>query len=151
MKVYLGSDHAGFELKEEIKSYLQENGYEVEDCGAFTFDKNDDYPDFIGRAATGVAFDPLSKGIVFGKSGAGECIVANKIKGIRAILGFNKENVKLSRLHNDANILSLGSAFVNDELAKELVELFLETPFSNEERHKRRIDKITKIERSQTS
>lgn len=146
MKVYLGSDHAGFELKEEIKSYLQENGYEVEDCGAFTFDKNDDYPDFIGRAATGVAFDPLSKGIVFGKSGAGECIVANKIKGIRAILGFNKENVKLSRLHNDANILSLGSAFVNDELAKELVELFLETPFSNEERHKRRIDKITKIE-----
>ena len=146
MKVYLGSDHAGFELKEEIKSYLQENGYEVEDCGAFTFDKNDDYPDFIAKAAINVSKNPNSKGIVFGKSGAGECIVANKIKGIRAILGFNKENVKLSRLHNDANILSLGSAFVNDELAKELVELFLETPFSNEERHKRRIDKITKIE-----
>ena len=83
MKVFLGTDHAGFELKEKIKSYLQELGYEVEDCGAFTFDKNDDYPDFIARAAMGVSKDPDSRGIVFGKSGAGEAIVANKIKGIR--------------------------------------------------------------------
>lgn len=148
MKVYLGTDHAGFELKEQIKSYLKEKGHDIEDCGAFNFDKNDDYPDFIAKAAIGVSKDPSSKGIVFGKSGAGECIVANKIKGIRAIIGFSKKNMELARLHNDANILSLGSAFVNENLAKELVKIFLETPFSNEERHKRRIEKIRKIEKS---
>lgn len=146
MKVYLGTDHAGFELKEKIKSYLQKNGYEIEDCGAFGFDKNDDYPDFIAKATINVSKNPNSKGIVFGKSGAGECIVANKIKGIRAVLGFNKENVELSRLHNDANVLSLGSAFIDIDTAKELVKIFLETQFSNEERHKRRIEKIKEIE-----
>lgn len=146
MEVYLGADHAGFELKAKIKSYLLEKGYEVEDSGAFSFDKNDDYPDFIAKAAEEVSKHPTSRGIVFGKSGAGECIVANKIKGIRAIIGFNKENVELSRLHNDANVLSLGSAFVDENLAKELVKLFLETKFSNEERHKRRINKIKEIE-----
>lgn len=146
MKVYLGTDHAGFELKEQIKSYLNENGYNVEDCGAFSFNKDDDYPDFIAKAAIGVAKDPDFKGIIFGKSGAGECIVANKIKGIRAVLGFNKKNVELSRLHNDANVLSLGGAFVSEELAKELAKIFLETKFTNEERHKRRIEKIRKIE-----
>lgn len=146
MKIYLGADHAGFELKEKIKSYLQETGYEVEDCGAFSFDKSDDYPDFIAKAAVGVSKDQGSMGIIFGKSGAGECIVANKIKGIRAILGFNQENVELARLHNDANVLSLGSAFVNIDAAKDLVKIFLETQFSNEERHKRRIEKIKEIE-----
>lgn len=146
MKVYLAADHAGFELKEKVKEYLQKNGYEVEDYGAFQFDKADDYPDFISKAAVGVSKDPLSKGIVFGKSGAGECMVANKIKGVRAFLGINKENVKLAREHNDANVLSLGSAFVTEEQAPELVKLFLETPFSNEERHKRRINKIKIIE-----
>jgi len=146
MKVYLGTDHAGFELKEKIKSFLLKENLEVNDCGAFSFDKNDDYPDFIASTAKKVADDKGSKGIVFGKSGAGECIVANKIKGVRAILGFNKENVELSRLHNDANVLSLGSAFVNEELAKKLVKIFLETPFSNEERHIRRIEEIRQIE-----
>lgn len=151
MKTYLGTDHAGFELKEKIKSFLLQKGFEVEDCGAFEFDKNDDYPDFISKAAIRVSQDSSSFGIVFGKSGAGECIVANKIKGIRAILGFSKENVQLSRLHNDANVLSLGSSFVNEELAKELVIIFLETKFTNEERHVRRINKIKGIEGSQTS
>lgn len=146
MKVYLGADHAGFEIKEEVKSFLRENNYSVEDCGAFKFNKNDDYPDFIVDVAKKVSVDFGSKGIVFGKSGAGECIAANKIKGIRAVLGFNKENVELSRLHNDANILSLGSAFVDQNLAKELIKTFLETPFSNEERHERRINKIKQIE-----
>jgi len=146
MKVFLGTDHAGFELKEKIKSYLSENGYEVGDCGAFVFDKNDDYPDFIARAAIGVSKNTDSRGIVFGKSGAGECIVANKIKGIRCVLGFSKENIELSRLHNDANVLSLGSGFVNAELAKEMVKIFLETKFTNEERHVRRIKKITELE-----
>lgn len=148
MKVYIATDHAGFEFKEKIKEFLTEQGYEVEDCGAFTFDKNDDYPDFISVAARKVSEDPPSKGIVLGKSGAGEAIVANKIKGIRAFLGVSKENVVLAREHNDANVLSLGSALVSEDLAKELVKLFLETPFSNEERHKRRIDKIKQIEKN---
>lgn len=148
MKIYLGTDHAGFELKEIIKSFLLEKGFETKDCGAFEFNKNDDYPDFISKAAIKVSQDSSSFGIVFGKSGAGECIVANKIKGIKAVLGFNKENVELSRLHNDANVLSLGSMFVNEELAKELVKIFLETRFTNEERHIRRINKIKELEGS---
>lgn len=146
MKVYLAADHAGFELKEKVKSYLQKKGYEIEDSGAFQFDKADDYPDFIGKAAVSVSKDSSTKGIVFGKSGAGEAIVANKIKGVRAFLGINEENVKLAREHNDANVLSLGSAFVSEEKAYELVKFFLETPFSNEERHVRRIEKIKSIE-----
>lgn len=146
MKVYLGTDHAGFELKEKIKAFLEEGGSRVVDCGAESFDAKDDYPDFIAKAAKAVAKDERSVGIVFGKSGAGEAIVANKIEGIRAVVGFNEENVELARLHNDANILSLGSGFVEEDEAKRLVEIFLETPFSGEERHKRRIEKIKQIE-----
>jgi ribose 5-phosphate isomerase B len=146
MKVYLATDHAGFEFKERIKAFLQGKGYGIEDCGAFEYDKNDDYPDFISVAAKKVSENPGSFGIVLGKSGAGECIVANKIKGIRAVLGVSENNVRLAREHNDANVLSLGSEIVTEEKAKELVELFLNTPFSNEERHKRRIEKIRKIE-----
>lgn len=147
MTVYLAADHAGFELKEYIKSYLKKNGYEILDCGAFVYDKEDDYPDFIIKAAEGVAKDVEARGIVFGKSGAGECIVANKVKGVRAIFGINEENVRLAREHNDANVLSLGSAFVKAKTACLLAKLFLETPFSFEERHKRRIEKIKKIEK----
>lgn len=146
MKIYLGTDHAGFDFKENIKKFLTERGYEVEDCGAFIFDKNDDYPDFISKAAVKVSLNPSSFGVVFGKSGAGECITANKIKGVRAILGFNMENVKLAREHNDANVLSLGSAFIDGELAKKILTVFLETKFTNEERHIRRINKIKEIE-----
>lgn len=146
MKIYLGTDHAGFEFKENVKKFLTKEGYEIEDCGAFTFDKDDDYPDFISKAAKKTSEDPSSFGIVFGKSGAGECIVANKIKGIRAILGFTEKNVTLARTHNDANILSLGSEFVSNDKACSLIKLFLETPFSNEERHIRRINKIKTIE-----
>ena len=146
MKIYLGSDHAGFDLKESLKTFLQHEGYTVEDCGAYTYDKNDDYPDFVSVAANKTSQNPGSFGIVFGKSGAGECIVANKFKGVRAVLGVTKENVKLAREHNNANILSLGSHFVNETQALELVKIFLETPFSGEERHKRRIEKISKIE-----
>ncbi len=146
MKVYLATDHAGFEFKQNLKSFLQEKGYDVEDCGAFELNPNDDYPDFIAVAAKKTAQTSGSFGIVLGKSGAGECIVANKIKGIRAVLGVSEQNVKLSREHNDANVLSLGSEIVSEEQAKQFVELFLNTPFSNEERHKRRIEKINKIE-----
>jgi len=146
MKIYLGTDHAGFQLKEKIKAFLLEKAFEVEDCGALTFDKDDDYPDFIAKTAIRVSENPNSKGVVFGKSGAGECITANKIKGIRAILGFSVENVKLAREHNDANVLSFGSAFVDEEVTKNLLTIFLETKFTNEERHIRRINKITEIE-----
>jgi len=146
IKIYLGTDHAGFELKEKIKSFLQEKGFEVEDCGALEFNKDDDYPDFISKAAQKTSEDPKGFGIVFGKSGAGECIAANKIKNIRAVLGFSAENVKLAREHNDANILSLGSAFVDEDLAKNLITIFLQTQFTNEERHIRRVNKIKDIE-----
>jgi ribose 5-phosphate isomerase B len=149
MKVYLGTDHAAFELKENIKKFLNEQGYEIEDCGAATFDPNDDYPDFCSVAAKRVAENPGSFGVVFGKSGAGEAIVANKIHEIRAFLAVNEENVRLARQHNDANVISLGSAIVSEEEAKNLVKLFLETPFSNEERHARRIEKIRQIEQNQ--
>jgi ribose 5-phosphate isomerase B len=146
MKIYLASDHAGFKLKEKIKIFLVSQNYEVKDCGSYQIDKNDDYPDFIAKAAEKVSDDPLSKGVVLGKSGAGEEIVANKFKNVRAILGFSKENVILARKDNDVNILSLGAAFVDENKALELVKLFLETPFSSEQRHKRRIKEISDLE-----
>lgn len=143
-KIILGTDHAGFELKEHIKKFLQDNGFEVEDEGAHRFDKNDDYPDFIAPAAKKVSKDPKAKGIIFGASGQGEAIAANKISGIRAALyyGHNLEIVKLSRTHNDANILSLGARFISSDEAIEAIKLWLSTDFSGEERHKRRIKKI---------
>lgn len=146
MKIYLSTDHAGFTLKEHIKAFLSQSGYDIEDCSAFSLNKDDDYPDFVYIAAQKVAQDPASFGVIFGKSGAGEAIVANKVHGIRAVVGFNHENVKLSREHNNANILSLGSAFVSFEQAEQLIKLFLETPFSNQKRHKRRIQKIHELE-----
>ncbi len=146
MKVFLGTDHAGLELKNHIKSFLEKEGYQIEDCGAYEYHKDDDYPDFCAKAAEGVAKNPGSCGIVFGKSGAGECIVANKVKGIRAFLAVNQQNVTLAREHNDANVLSLGSEFAKGDKAEQLVKLFLETPFSGDKRHKRRIDKIAALE-----
>lgn len=146
MKIFLASDHGGFVLKNSIKQYLEEKGYQVEDCGAFEFNKLDDYPDIIASAARKVSQDSSSRGIVLGKSGAGEAIVANKIKGIRAFLGFSKENVTLAREHNNANVLSLGGTFVTEELGKELVQIFLDTPFTGEERHVRRLTRIAEIE-----
>ncbi|MCL5019825.1 MAG: RpiB/LacA/LacB family sugar-phosphate isomerase [Patescibacteria group bacterium] len=146
MKIYLAADHAGFKLKEEVKKFLIGQDYEVEDCGAFSFEKGDDYPDFISKAAEKVSEDPSSKGIVFGKSGTGEEIVANKIKNIRAFAGFSAENVRLAREDNDANVLSLGSEFVDFEKAKGFIKIFLATPFSKEPRHQKRLDEIAEIE-----
>jgi ribose 5-phosphate isomerase B len=146
MKIYLATDHAGFALKEEIKKYLQEQNYQVEDLGAFSIDPNDDYPNFIKKVGEAIENDATSFGIIFGKSGAGEEIVANKFKNVRAVLGFSKENVELSRQHNNANVLSLGAEFEDFAKAKELVEIFLKTPFSNDPRHIRRIGEIKKIE-----
>ncbi len=147
MKIFIATDHAGFEFKNQIKEFLLEKGYDVEDCGAHVFDKEDDYPDFISVAAEKVAKNPDAFGIVLGKSGAGEAIVANKINGIRAVLAVSEKNAMLAREHNDANVLSVGSEIVDHELAKKLIEIFLNTPFSNEERHLRRINKIKEIEK----
>ncbi len=151
MKIYIGTDHAGFELKEELKIFLDNLGCEVVDKGAYELNEADDYPDFIFPAVKAVAEDIVnnldSRGIVIGGSGQGEAIVANKVKGIRAAVVYDEYSAKMSREHNDANIISLGNRTLSIYRAKDLVKLWLETPFSNEERHKRRIEKIKAIEK----
>jgi len=148
MKIYFASDHAGFELKEKLKEHLKSQDYEVEDLGVSEYDAQDDYPDFMSKAAKAVAENEGSKGIILGGSGQGEAIVANKQKGIRAIVfyGGPEDVIKLSREHNDANILSLGARFLDEKDAKDSVDLWLGTNFSEEERHQRRIQKISDIE-----
>ena len=150
MKIYIGTDHAGFELKEELKKFLEDLGCEVEDKGAYEFNKEDDYPDFIlpvvKAVAEDIARDLDSRGIVIGGSGQGEAIVANKVRKIRAAVVYDEYSARMSREHNDANIVSLGTRTLSADKAKKLVKLWLETPFSNEERHKRRIEKIKTIE-----
>ena len=154
MKIYLATDHAGYQAKETVKAHLQSQGYEVEDCGAFSFDEKDDYPDFISIAAEAVSKDSENtKAIIFGGSGQGEAIVANKFKNVRAVVfyGENPDLVKIFREHNNANILSIGARFVSDDNVLKAVDLFLKTPFSGEERHTRRIGKIKEIEQNKTS
>ncbi|MDD5050556.1 MAG: RpiB/LacA/LacB family sugar-phosphate isomerase [Candidatus Pacebacteria bacterium] len=145
MKIYIGSDHAGFDLKEELKKFLGTLGHEVIDCGPREYDPKDDYPFYILPVAKLVAEDPKhTRGIVLGASGEGEAIAANKIQGIRAAeyYGGTLEIVKLSREHNDANVLSLGAKFLNFEEASKAVKLWLETDFSGETRHIRRNKEI---------
>ena len=144
MKIFIGSDHAGYELKEKLKIYVSGLGYEVEDMGAHSLDNDDDYPDFIFPVAEKVAQNPESFGIVLGGSGQGEAMCANRISGVRASVYYGKaiDMVKVTREHNNANILSLGARFVTEEEAKEAVNLFITTPFSGELRHVRRINKL---------
>ena len=146
-KIFLGADHAGFELKEEVKKHLQKSGYEIDDNGAYSYDKNDDYPDFIVPVAKKVANNKNAMGIIFGASGQGEAIVANKIKGVRTAVyyGSNPEIVKLSRTHNNSNILSLGARFLTKKEAIKAIELWLKTDFSNEARHFRRVRKVDNL------
>ncbi|MEI6494887.1 MAG: RpiB/LacA/LacB family sugar-phosphate isomerase, partial [bacterium] len=134
MKIYLGTDHAGFELKEKIKAFLREKGYQVEDQGAFEFDPEDDYPDFVSMVAKQAGADDGSRGIVFGYSGQGEAICANREKGIHATVfyGGSLETVKLAREHNDSNVLSLGAGFVKEAEAIEAVQIWLGTKFSGD-------------------
>lgn len=148
MKIYIGADHGGYKLKEELKKYLAEFGHEIEDMGAHTLNPQDDYPDFVFPVAEKVAQDPQSIGIVLGRSGVGEAIAANKVKGIRAALVWNEQVAVKAREHSDANILSLGADFIDKETAKRIVKIFLETQFSQEERHRRRIGKISSHESS---
>lgn len=146
MKIYIATDHAGFEMKNKLVDFLIARGDDVEDCGAATFDENDDYPDFIRECAKKVANDSDRdcRGVVLGGSGQGEAIVANRTPGIRAALyyGGPLDIVKLSREHNNANILSLGARFLSQEEAEKALELWLKTPFSGDEKHLRRISKI---------
>ncbi|KKT41492.1 MAG: Ribose 5-phosphate isomerase rpib [Parcubacteria group bacterium GW2011_GWA2_44_13] len=146
MKIYIGSDHAGFELKEEIKKFLLEKGYFVEDKGAFQYQAEDDYPDFIRPVAEAVSKDPEnSRGIIFGGSGQGEAICANRVKGVRAAVyyGGTVHIAELSREHNNSNILSLGARFLHSDEAKTAVDFWLRAKFAGG-RHQRRIDKIDK-------
>lgn len=146
--IYLAADHAGLELKETAKEYLIVQGMQVEDLGAFELNLQDDYPDFVIPAAEKVAEDPeQNRGIVFGASGQGEAIAANKVKGIRAAVyyGGNLDMVKLSRKDNNSNVLSLGARFLSKEEALEAVKVWLETSFEGG-RHELRIQKIKDIE-----
>lgn len=147
--IYIASDHAGFAFKHALLAYLKEKGLAVEDMGPFVYEKSDDYPDFIYPCAVKVAMGQSNeKGIVIGFSGQGEAIVANKVRGIRAAIypGGNLDIVKLSREHNDSNILSLGAGFLTVDEAKQALDLWLATPFAGE-RHLRRINKIKEIEK----
>jgi ribose 5-phosphate isomerase B len=148
VRVYLGSDHAGFELKSVLTNWLGSAGYQATDCGPASYYEGDDYAPYVMRAAAAVAADPGSLGIVIGGSGNGEQIAANKISGIRAALVWSEDTARLARLHNDANVLSLGARMhpVGDAIA--FTQVFLETPFSGEARHVRRVEMITDYERS---
>ena len=142
MHIYLGTDHAGFELKEAVKKHLTEIGYEVTDCGATEYDETDDYPYFCIACAEATKADPGSLGIVFGGSGNGEQMAANKVEGIRAALCWNVEIAQLARQHNNAQVMSIGARQHSTGEALEIIDAFLTTPWSEESRHQRRIDKM---------
>ncbi len=146
MRLHIGSDHAGLELKNELLAHLVNNGHDVTDHGPYDYDALDDYPDFCIPAAQAVAKDATSLGIVIGGSGNGEQISANKVKGIRAVLAWNIETAKLGKEHNNANVVSVGGRMHSIDECKAIIDAFIATPFSNDERHIRRIDKITKFE-----
>ncbi|KRO31264.1 MAG: ribose 5-phosphate isomerase [Actinobacteria bacterium BACL2 MAG-120813-bin23] len=146
MRIHIGSDHAGLEFKAKIIAHLQGQGHQVTDHGPHSFDPLDDYPEFCIPAALATAKDPGSFGIVLGGSGNGEQMAANKVKGVRAALVWSVEIAKLARQHNDANVISLGGRMHDEKLCLELVDTFLTTPFSNDERHIRRIGLISKYE-----
>ncbi len=146
MRVYLGSDHAGFELKEHLLGWLSEHGHEPVDCGPFVYEAGDDYPPYVITAAQKTVADKGSLGIVIGGSGNGEQIAANKVRGVRAALAWNEDTAALARQHNDANVVSIGARQHTLGEATRLVEVFLATPFSGEERHLRRVEMVTSYE-----
>ena len=148
MRVYLGSDHAGLELKTALIGWLGEAGHEAVDCGPVSYDPQDDYPVYVMRAAEGVIGDPGSLGIVIGGSGNGEQIAANKVPGIRAALAWTTETAQLARQHNDANVLSLGARMYPLDDAVGFVKVFIETPFSGEARHARRLAMVADFEKT---
>jgi ribose 5-phosphate isomerase B len=146
MRVHVGSDHAGFELKEHLAARLRDDGYEVVDHGPVEYDPADDYPPFVLRAAAAVVNDSGSLGVVIGGSGNGEQIAANKVPGARAALAWNDETASLAREHNDANVVSIGARMHTVDEATALVQRFLTTAFTGEDRHVRRLAMITDYE-----
>jgi ribose 5-phosphate isomerase B len=160
MKIYLGADHGGFELKKALMPYLQSLGHEPVDCGNTEFDQDDNYPDFVLKAAEAVAGDPRSCGIVIGGSGQGEAMAANRVPGVRAAVFYGSakpvkpvdftgresddpyEIVRLTRLHNNSNVLSFGARFVGLEEAQKVVKLWLETDFSEDPRYAHRLKRV---------
>jgi ribose 5-phosphate isomerase B len=148
--IILAADHAGFKLKEEVKAFLATKGYTTDDMGAHAFVEDDDYPPFMIQAALRIAQDSsgTARAIIFGKSGQGEAMVANRFPGVRAAVyyGGPHDILRLSREHNNANILSIGAGFVTEEEAREAVIQWLDTPFSTDERHKRRIEEMDNIQ-----
>lgn len=155
MKIYIGTDHAGYVLKEKLISFLRAQEYEVIDMGAFTYDENDDYPDFVIPVARAVSKNPdNSRGIILGGTGEGEAIAANRFPHVRAVVDYgnvkpiveNESNIIVrSREHNNSNVLSLGARYFTEEGMLEIVNLWLNTPYSGDERHVRRLKKIDQI------
>ena len=146
MRIHIGSDHAGLEFKNELITHLVAQGHDVTDHGPYEYDALDDYPDFCIPCAEAVAKDSTSLGIVLGGSGNGEQIAANKVKGVRAALVWSIETAKLAREHNNANVISLGQRLHDADFVKQLIDTFIATKFPGDERHVRRIDKISNYE-----
>ncbi|AWB82509.1 ribose-5-phosphate isomerase [Corynebacterium yudongzhengii] len=146
MRVYLGADHAGFEMKNIIAAHLEEAGHEVIDCGAHTYDPADDYPAFCIEAASRTVNDPGALGIVLGGSGNGEQIAANKVPGARCALAWSVDTARLAREHNNAQLIGIGGRMHSEEEALAIVDAFLVQEWSEEERHQRRIDILSEYE-----
>ena len=148
MRVYLGSDHAGFELKQAVISHLRDRGHEPIDCGAYSYDADDDYPPFCIAAALRTVGDPGSLGVVIGGSGNGEQIAANKVPGVRCALAWNAETAGLAREHNNAQVVGIGARMHSTDEALAIIDVFLSTAWSKAERHQRRIDILSEYERT---
>jgi ribose 5-phosphate isomerase B len=146
MRVYLGADHAGFELKQHLVQRLLTAGYEVVDLGADSYEPDDDYPSYCIITASRTVQDPGSLGVVIGGTGNGEQISANKVPGVRAALAWSEETAQLARAHNDANVVGIGARMHTEAQAVAIVTTFLRTPFSGEERHVRRIGQVSAYE-----
>ena len=146
MTIYLGSDHGGFSLKQKLAAFLQKEGFSVKDFGPFQLDPQDDYPDFVVPAAKAVAREKGSLGIVLCRNGQGVCIACNKVKGIRAVTGFSLKMVKSTKADDDANILCLPADYLSEKEAKEIVLSWIKEPFSGQERHLRRLRKVSRLE-----
>lgn len=148
MRIYVGSDHAGFELKARVIERLGALDHDVVDCGPHRYDDEDDYPPYCLYVGAQVVGDPGSLGVVIGGSGNGEAIAANKIRGVRCALAFSDDTARLAREHNDANVLSLGARMYDEAAAVGFAERFVSTPFSGVERHARRIGELTDYEQT---
>ena len=147
MRIHIGADHAGLELKSALIEHFTAQGHEVKDHGPYVYDALDDYPDFCIPAAEAVVKDSGSLGIVIGGSGNGEQIAANKVKGVRAALAWSIETAKLAKQHNNANVIAVGGRLHSIDECKAILDAFISEPFSNDERHIRRIEKISKYEK----